>query len=77
VSPTREALHCTRDTRAGGLHPLAVHSRHAGRGPHAAPPAAVRGCTCAWKAFPAEKVGTALAGIWTVSPVRGFRPARG
>ena len=43
-----------------------------------APPAgAALDCTRSWKASPAVKIGTALAGIWTVSPVRGLRPARG
>ena len=35
-----------------------------------------RVCTVSWKAFPAVNEGTALAGIGTVSPVRGLRPSR-
>jgi hypothetical protein len=56
---------------------LSVGPRHRVRGPQMAPPAdAAADCTRSWKAFPAVNVGTALAGIGIVSPVRGFRPAR-
>ena len=40
----------------------------------APPEDAALGCTISWKVFPALNVGTALAGIWTMSPVRGLRP---
>ena len=76
-SPSRATLPRACARGAGWAYPLPEDPRHPGRRPHAVPPAAARGCTCSWKAFPAAKVGTALAGIWTVSPVRGFRPVRG
>jgi hypothetical protein len=73
--PPGRALHCRRHIDAACYTP-SLRPRHPWHGPHTAPPAAARGCTWSWKAFPAVKVGTAFAGIGIVSPVRGFRPAR-